>query len=132
MKTDSGDTPALLSVPCRACDSDRKVTVIRYRRLGAISCARYQQIIGCLLLIADQSATLNDGSECHAKRSIIASLSLSGHPESMHRRSVHIDEGWTSLTVHCRPYLGLRYAVVSCYCHFLRGVLGAQINTLCS
>ena len=54
-------TETIMSVPCRACDFDRKVPVIRSRRLGAISGVRYQQMIGCLLLIGGQSATLNDG-----------------------------------------------------------------------
>ena len=104
----------LLSVPFRACDCDRKVPVMRSRRLGAISGVRYQQMIGCFL------------PECHAKRWIIASLSLSGHPESAHRRSVDIDEGCTSLTptVHCRrPYLGLRDSVatvISCEASWVR------------
>ena len=61
-------TETIMSVPSRACDFDRKVIVMRSRRLGAISRVRFQQMIGYLLLIGEQSATLNDGSECQAKR----------------------------------------------------------------
>ena len=71
----------------------------------------------------DRLFIVNRWPECHAKRWIIASLSLSGHPESALRSYVDIDEGCTSLTVHCRSYLGLREAVatvISCGASWVR------------